>query len=98
MDNMNSKYKNIITSFVLNTVLHNVVMSWILGKNKQLQYFMDKHNSDWITGYPWYNTHICKTLHGKMFKEFIRNARTYRYNLMCYIGSNEKNNPSVQYN
>ena len=30
MDNMNTKYKDIITSFVLNTVLHHVGMSCII--------------------------------------------------------------------
>ena len=30
-----------------------------------------------------------------MFEEFIRNARTDRYNLMCYIDAHEKNNSSV---
>ena len=38
-----------------------------------------KNNSDWIRGGPWYITFICKKLHGKMFKTFIRNARTDRY-------------------
>ena len=51
---------------------------------------MDKHNSNWITGGPWYNTFICKKLHGKVFEEFIRNERTDIYNLMCSINSHEK--------
>ena len=51
---------------------------------------MDKHNPDWITGGPWYNTYICKKLHGKVFEEFIRNSRTERYNLMCSIDAHEK--------
>ena len=29
-----------------------------------------------------------------MFEEFIRNARTGRYNIMCYIDAHERNNPS----
>ena len=29
-----------------------------------------------------------------MFEEFIRNARTDRYNLMCSINTHEKKNPS----
>ena len=36
MDNMNTKYKDVITSFVLNTVLHHVGMSWIIEINKHL--------------------------------------------------------------
>ena len=57
MDNMNTKYKDIITSFVLNTVLHHVGMSWING-TKKLVYDMEKQNSDRITGGPRYNTFI----------------------------------------
>ena len=36
MKNMNTNYKYIITSFVLNTVLHHVGMSWIIKKNQHL--------------------------------------------------------------
>ena len=43
-----------------------------------------------MTGGPWYNTYICKKLHGKVFEGFIRNARNERYNIMCYINSHEK--------
>ena len=46
---------------------------------------MDKYNSEWMTGGPWYNTFICKKLYGKVFKGFIINARTDRYNIMCSI-------------
>ena len=64
MDNMNTKYKDIIASFVLNTLLHRVGTSWIIETNKHLEYDMSKHNSDWIAGGPWYNTSICKKLLG----------------------------------
>ena len=50
---------------------------------------MEKHNSDLITGCPWYNTYIYKKLNGKMFEEFIRNASTDRYNIMCCIDADE---------
>ena len=46
---------------------------------------MDKHNSYWIPGGPWYNTYICKKLHGKVFEEFIKNVQNDRYNIMCSI-------------
>ena len=46
---------------------------------------MDKYNSYFITGVPWYNTYICKKIHGNMFELFIINARTGRYNIMCSI-------------
>ena len=43
-----------------------------------------------MTGSPWYNTYICKKLHGKLFEGFIINAITNRYNLMCSIDAHEK--------
>ena len=55
---------------------------------------MEKHNSYWITGGPWYNTLVFKKLHGTVFEEFIINARTDRYNLMCFIYAHEKKNLS----
>ena len=45
----------------------------------------------------WYNTSICKKLHGTVFVKFIRNARTYRYTPMCYIDAHEKQYPSCIY-
>ena len=43
-----------------------------------------------MTGGTWYNTYICKKLHGNVFEQFIRNSRTDRYNIMCDIDSHEK--------
>ena len=78
MKSININYKDIITLFVLIKVLHHVGMSWIIITNKHLEYDMNKHNQDSITGGTWYNTSNCKKLHGKVFEEFIRNARTDR--------------------
>ena len=47
-----------------------------------------------MTGGPWYKISICKKLHGNVFKEFIRNERTDRYNIMCYIYAHEKEHQS----
>ena len=52
MANMNTTYQDIITVFVLNTVLHHVGMLYIIKTNQHLEYDMDKHNSDWMTGGP----------------------------------------------
>ena len=46
-----------------------------------------------MTGGPWYNTSICKKVHGTVFEGFFRSARTDRYNLMCYIDAHEKEHP-----
>ena len=85
VDNLNTTYQDIIKNSVLNTMLHHVGMIWIIETYEQLQYDTEKPNSEWTTGGPLYNTSICKKLHGKVFEGFIRNARTYRYNIMCYI-------------
>ena len=60
MDKMNTTYQYIITLSVLNKMLHHVDTLWIIETHEQLKYDMDKHNSDWMTGGPWYNTYICK--------------------------------------
>ena len=51
---------------------------------------MDIQNSYWLTGGPWYNTSICKKLYEKLFKGFIINARTDRYDIMCSMDAYEK--------
>ena len=75
-------------------MLHSVGILWIIETNEQLQYDMDKHNSEWITGGPWYNISICKKLHGNVFEGFIRNVITDRYNIMCSIDEHEKEHKS----
>ena len=39
---------------------------------------------------PWYNTSICLKLHGSRFEDFITQARTYRYNIMCSLVAHNK--------
>ena len=90
MDHLNTTYQDIITTFVFNTMLHHVGMLCIIETHEQIQYNMDKHNSECITGGPWYNTSIYKKLHGNLFEGFIINARTDRYNIMCSIDAHVK--------
>ena len=90
VDNLNTTYQDIITTFVLNTMLHHVSMLWIIVIHEQLQYDMDKHNQEWMTCGPWYNTYICKKLHGKVFEGFIINSITDIYNIICSIDAHEK--------
>ena len=47
-----------------------------------------------MAGGPWYNTFICKKLHGNAFEGFIRNAINDRYNIMRSIDAHEKEHPS----
>ena len=73
MDLLDNTYQEIITTFVLNTMLHHVGMIRIIENHEELKYDMDILNSDRLKGGPWYNTYICKKLHGKIFEEFIIN-------------------------
>ena len=93
MKNMNDNYNDTITQFLLNTMLHHVGMSYIIETDQQFKYYIDKHNPYWITGGPWYNTSICKKLHVTVFENYIRNSRTDRYKLMCYIDAHDKHLP-----
>ena len=94
VDHLNTTYQDIFTTFLLNTMLHHVGMLWIIETNEQLQYDMKKNNSEQMTGGPWYNISFFNTLHGKVFERFIINARTDRYNIICYIESHEKQHSS----
>ena len=77
--------------FVLNVLLHNVGISWTFSSNKEVNYEMDKNNhQDWLNKGPWYNTSICLKLHGSRFEDFITQARTDRYNLMCSLVAHNK--------
>ena len=86
---MNTTYQDIITNFIFNAMFHHFGMLWIIENHEQLKYDMDIQNSYWMTGGPWYNTSICKKLHGKLFEGFIIIARTDRYHIMCSIGAYE---------
>ena len=68
-----------ITKFVLNEILHDVGMLWIIWSNKEMFYEIDESNHpDWLNKGPWYKKDICSKLHGKLFEDFIKYARTYR--------------------
>ena len=45
-----STFEEIITKFVLNEILHHVVLSWIICSNKKKKYEMDESNHpNWLT-------------------------------------------------
>ena len=52
VDTMNTTHQDIITTFSLNKLLHHVGILWIIETNEQLQYDVDKNNSDWMIGVP----------------------------------------------
>ena len=90
VDIMNTTYQDIITTFVLNTMLHHVGILLMIENHEQLKYYMYIQNSDRLTGVPWYNTSICKKLHGKLFEGLIINEGTDIYHIMCYIDAYKK--------
>ena len=55
-----------------------------------------KNHQDFLNRDPWCNTSICLKLHGSMFEDFITQARTDRYNLMCSLFANDKTQPNYE--
>ena len=45
---------------------------------------------DWLNRGPGYNKNICSKLHGIKFEDFITQARTDRYNSMCFLVANDR--------
>ena len=82
-----------ISRFVLNAILHHVVLLSIISYNKEMKYEIDKsdHPNCLYKG-PWYNTAFCLRLHRSLFEYNLTNARTDRYNLLCSLVSHDKNN------
>ena len=89
VDLLENDYQEMITTFVLNKMLHHVGMIQIIENHEDLKYDMEIQNSGWMTGGTWYNTYICNKLHGKLFEAFIINARTDRYDIMCSVDAYE---------
>ena len=52
---------------------------------------MEKTNhQDLLNKCPWYNTSICSKLHVRRFEDFITQARTDRYDLMCFLVAHDR--------
>ena len=81
-----------ITPFMMNSMLHHVVMSWIISSKKGMDYenFSQRETVDWFDKGPWYNKSICSKLYGTTFEGFIKQARTDRYNIMCYLVAQDR--------
>ena len=90
-----NSFDEMITKFVLNSILHHFGMSWIFSSNKEMKYETEENNhQDWLDKVPWYNKSICLKLHGTMFEYFITHAITDRYNLMCSLVAHDKMQPN----
>ena len=91
-------FDEIITKFVLNAILNHVGMSWIIITNKEMKYDTDENNHQyWLNKGPWYNTYIYLKLHGGTFEDFITQAGTDRYNLICSLVAHDKMQPDHEY-
>ena len=79
-------------------MLHHVGMSWIIISNQEMDYEMNTKNNhlDWSNKGPWYSKNICYKSHGIKFEDFITQARTYRYNTMCYLVSHDRLEPDYK--
>ena len=53
VENFNKTYQDIITTFVLNKMLHHVGMLRIIENYEDLKYDMDIQNSYWLAGSTW---------------------------------------------
>ena len=85
-------YDKIISKFVLKAMLHHVGMSWIIISNQEMEYEMTTKSNhlDLLNKGPWYNKNICSKLHGIKFDDFITQARTDRYNIMCSLVAHDR--------
>ena len=53
----NSTLEEMITKFLLNAILHHVVISWIICSNEKMKYEIDESNhTNWLNKITWYNT------------------------------------------
>ena len=52
--------------------------------------FTNSKNLEWFDTGPWYNKNICSKLNGINFEDFITQARTDQYNIMCSLVSNDR--------
>ena len=83
-----------IIKFVLNSILNNVGMSWIIFYNNEILYESKENNHPgWFNKGPWYNTAICSKFHVKLFEYFIKRTITDRYHLICSIIAHDKQQP-----
>ena len=51
---------------------------------------------DWLNKGPWYNRNICSKLHGIRLEDFITQAKTDQYNLMCTLVAHDRLQPDYE--
>ena len=68
-------------------VFLSVGLSWIIENNKHINFEMGVQDSQCMDKGTWYNTIICTKLNGKIFENYFKIGRKYRYELMCSVDS-----------
>ena len=76
-------------------LFQHVGLSWIIEKNKHLKFEMGVQDSQCMDKGTWYNTIICTKLHGKIFENYFKIGRKYRYELMCSVDAYDKEHISI---
>ena len=81
-----------ITPFVMNSILHHVGMSCMISSREEMDYdkFTNTENVGWFETFPWHKKNIYSKLYGTTFEGFIKQARTYRYNIMCSLVAHDR--------
>ena len=54
------------------------------------------NNIDWFNKGSWHNRNICSKLHGIRFNDFITQARTDQYKLMCSLVAHDRLQPDYE--
>ena len=92
-------YDEIINKLVLNAMLHHVCMLWIISSNQGMEYEINtKSNYLYLLNKgPWYNRNIFSKLHGISFEDFITQARTDQYIIMCSLVAHDRLEPDYKY-
>ena len=72
-------------------MLHHVGMSWIISSKKEMDYDnFTNGKKNWFDTGPWHTKNICSKLYGTTFEDFITQARTDRYNIMCSLVAHDR--------
>ena len=84
---------------MLNAILHHVGMSWIISSNQEMEYEINTKNNhlDWSNKGPWYKNNICSKLHVIKFDDFIKQARTDPYNIICSLVAHDRLQTDYKY-
>ena len=51
----NEELNEVITTFVIHVMLNYARLSWIIKKNKNLDFYIEQTYDKWTQNVPWYN-------------------------------------------